>query len=175
MSSKSPLVCGLVLAIGLIALLSPYRHHPTSLPQDAQSLIKRADTIQLFSLDPYTRDNLADRSKFDEHEISATKFHGYIIYGSHEYTDDSSKNQIRKAIMDSTPAIEIAPASCFWPRHGLRFTAGSEYLDLLICFECNSMNTYSAAGDGSVPVTSGGKAVLSWMLMAEGIRIEPGG
>jgi len=173
MSSKSLIVCGVVLILGLVGFLSWPRRYPTSLPTHVLSLINRAETIHVFSLDPYTRDNMEDRSLFNEHENSATKFHGYTIYGSQKYTEESSKKHFRQAIIDSTPSIRIDPAACFWPRHGVRFTAGSETLDLVICFQCHSMNIYSPSGDDSHLVTSGGKAVLNRMLKAEGIKVEP--
>ena len=33
-------------------------------------------------------------------------------------------------------------AACFIPRHGIRMTSGRDTVDLVICFECLSVNVY---------------------------------
>ena len=47
---------------------------------------------------------------------------------------------LRKSLgQDINPAI----FACFNPRHGIRATQGSNSLDLLICFECSQVYSFS--------------------------------
>lgn len=162
----------LVWAMVLLAVLVVYKRPPTALPEDILSLINNAESIELYSLDAYTRDK--DLEKFNAREMTATKFHGQTIYGSRRFTDEDHKSRIRKAIIDSAPVIENPfAAACFWPRHGVRFTAGDKHLDLVICFQCVNMQIYSPQREDSIQVTSAGKSVLNRILNAEGIPIEP--
>lgn len=156
------------MAWGLVLLALPaiYQEPQTALPAAIVSLIQGAESIELFALDAYTRDN--DPEHFDKHETSATKFHGQSIYGSHVFSDVASIARIQKAIFASTPA-DIAPAACFWPRHGLRFLCGPKRLDLVICFQCRQMEIYTSTGEEAATVMSTGESTLNRLLAEQGI------
>ena len=166
MSSRSAL--GYRVAWGLVLLALPVicQQPQTALPAAIVSLIQEAESIELFALDAYTRDN--DPEHFDKHAISASKFHGQSIYGSHVFSDLASIARIKKAIFDSTQA-DIHPAACFWPRHGLRFLSGPKRLDLVICFQCHQMEIYTSTGDEAATVMSAGESTLNSLLAQQGI------
>ncbi|MES2790871.1 MAG: hypothetical protein V4719_14760 [Planctomycetota bacterium] len=164
--------CWLIAAMSLLVLIAGCKKTPTALSKDIQSLMNRAESVELFSLDPYTKDN--ELENFNEEEMSASKFHGWAVYGSRKLTDEVGKNLVRAAILDSTPDIHPQTAmACFWPHHGVRFTAGDKHVEFVICFFCESMKIWEATGQSSMHTTSTGKSVLNRLIKEKGIHIAP--
>jgi hypothetical protein len=72
-------------------------------------------------------------------------FHNYPILGKIEVSDKARHaallQELYKGVGDSDGSI----ATCYFPRHGIHASLGNETVDLVICFECQQVYTYSAS------------------------------
>jgi len=102
------------------------------LPPEVRSVLDRAESVELLSLDPGDADPGADDKAL---------FHGYRILGRTPLKEDTRRtvlSALDKGIQESDGKV----ARCFNPRHGIRATREGKTVDLVICFECLSMRAY---------------------------------
>ena len=103
------------------------------LPEGAEAVLRGAGTIEIFALDPI---------HVSERESSAPSLHGYPILGSATITDHGQRAALVELVLDGIVKSEGEQAFCFDPRHGLRAVHEGRTLELVICYECLSMNAY---------------------------------
>jgi hypothetical protein len=106
------------------------------MPADVQTVLDRCDEIELYSLDPAR--NLDTEKPKDE-------FHGWKVLGKTTLKTGDRKAvlaALNKGIKDSDGTV----AACFNPRHGIKATHDGRTVELVICFECLSMQVNY--GDG---------------------------
>ena len=98
----------------------------------AQAVVAKPDKIELYSLNP-DLDIEGDKPKEKEKQKEKKRFHGYEELGMTVIKVADA----RKMVL--TVAEKIKPGqglNCFWPRHGIRVTAGAKSVDYFVCFEC---------------------------------------
>src|SRR5438270_127934 len=103
-----------------------------ALPADTRKLLDKADTVELLSLDPTP---LGDKEKVKQ------SFHGYKVLGKVDLKTDDKKKLLKafyKGIDDSDGSV----AGCFIPRHGIRAKVDGKTIEIVVCFQCHSMNVY---------------------------------
>jgi hypothetical protein len=116
-----------VAAVGC-ASLSPAADKNT-FPADVQSVLDKCDEIELYSLDPARN---VDKEKPKE------EFHGWKVLGKTTLKKDDRKAvlaALNKGIKESDGTV----AACFNPRHGIKATHDGKTVEVVICFECLSM------------------------------------
>lgn len=106
---------------------------PNVFPERAAALLRRADTLQVLSLDPGTK------AKTDS-------FHDWAVLGTVSIPDADRKTLVEAIIAGVAPS-DAGVASCFDPRHGLHAVAKDITVDLVICFECNRVSVFYSDGD----------------------------
>ena len=104
-----------------------------AIPNDGQWILAAPDSFELLSLDP-SHDN------FDPGAPGT--MHGYRILGSTKIADATQRQQLREVLYDAIRHNDGAVTACFNPRHGIRATRGGKSIDLIICFQCRSMESY---------------------------------
>lgn len=105
------------------------RHTTAAFPDDDRDVLEQADRITLYTLNP-TR--MVDGKPSPEKE----RFHLYGVLGTTSIEDASEHRRVVEAVYEGLKGEGAGPASCFLPRHGLRFERGKRRIDLLICFQC---------------------------------------
>jgi hypothetical protein len=73
-------------------------------------------------------------------------FHDYRVLGRTEIKDSKRKAELLAALYRGVEDRRASPAACFDPRHGIIAVAGTNRVELLICFHCNQGQEYSASG-----------------------------
>src|SRR5262249_15420308 len=101
------------------------------LPGSAQTILEKADRIELFSLDPETK-----------HWKSGTGLYGWQILGSTILEDEVTRHRVVSALLKGIKESDGSELKCFWPRHGIRATYQGKTADFVICFHCLFMKTY---------------------------------
>jgi len=91
--------------------------------------------MELFALHPFPHE-LTDPTP------PADDFHGYRILGRAAVADLAERNTLVALVRRGVEASDGSVAACFNPRHGLSITKDGHVTDLVICFECLSMNVY---------------------------------
>lgn len=106
----------------------------------ARAILAQPDKVELFSLDPnLTIGEYSGACSCGPDEKPRVVFQGFKVLGKTEVKDAVAW----KAVL--AVAGKINPGSgprCFWPRHGIRATAGGKTVDLLICFECTWVHVF---------------------------------
>lgn len=111
------------------------------LPAPAEALLEHATRIELFALDPLpiSMQPPSDKESFHEH----------AILGRAVLNDRAKCAQLAGLVLQGIRESDGRVAACFNPRHGLRVQTDAHTLELLICYECLSLEAYddlSAAG-----------------------------
>ena len=104
-------------------------------PDDDRDVVEQAERITLFTLNPA---RMTGGKLSPEEE----RFRGYGVLGKAPIEDAADHRRLVEAVYEGLAGEGAGPASCFLPRHGLRFELGSRQIDLLICFECTWVYIY---------------------------------
>lgn len=117
----------------------------------ALSAITNADKIEIYSL--AAGDMIDFRASHPEEDL----FYGNLILGNAEVSEPSTRAQLISAFQEGIDEAPDGPALCFYPRHGLRIHNGDEVIDLVICFECWTVDVF----------LNGSNKADSWFVIAE--------
>jgi hypothetical protein len=110
---------------------------------EMRNVLEHAETFTLFSLDP--EPDLRKKPK--------AEFKGYPQMGKTQVPAGNDRTNLISVLYDGI-ANGNAIAMCFNPRHGIRATKGSNTVELLICFECGQVYTFSNRGSNQMFATS---------------------
>jgi hypothetical protein len=116
------------------------------LPGDTQSILEHADHFELLSLEPSL------------HVTGDDHFQGYVVRGRAVLKDHAVQMKLLHAMYGSLG--HGVPASCFDPRHGIHAVHNGQTVDILICFECAQVYSYSSFGTKSVSTGDGARPVF---------------
>ena len=104
-------------------------------PGGVLAALANPDRVELIALHPYPH-----QIKEDE---QMDRMHGYGVLGRAVMSDDASANTLLAGIeIGIIEASDGLTVDCFNPRHGLRATVGQTLWELVICYECRSMQVY---------------------------------
>jgi len=138
-----------------------YLMAPNPVPEAVARALEKADTAELYSLDPDPR-----RDK------DGGGFHGWKVLGKTEVKGEAARKELLGALRRSADENELGPALCFNPRHGLRLTAGGKAVDLVICFECLQVEVYDGADKAKgFLVTADPQPAFDRVLTAAGVPL----
>jgi hypothetical protein len=156
--TRAPLVSiGLLLLSAQLACAGP---GAKPLPTDVDALLTKADEIELVSLSP-------------EHlkEKPAGHFHGWRVLGR-TTVKGGDKAAALAALRAGISENDGTVAGCFIPRHGIRATAAGRTVDLVICFQCMSMQVFEE-GKATVQAltTAAPQATFDKLLKAAGVKL----
>ena len=132
------------------------------LPEDAARILEKANTIELVSLDP-------------DHEAKtpAGGLRGWRVLGRATLAGDD-KRAILAALQSGIEDSEGRAAKCFNPRHGIEATYEGKTVELVICFECLSMEGWNDGKPFKALTTSGPSEEFNRMLKAKGVKLPKG-
>lgn len=119
------------------------------LPVETQRVLEHAEKFVLLAIDPlppFARNSATPAPK----EV----FHDYGVLGQAELKDKSQREALLKALYKGIADSDGTVAACFNPRHGISATLGDERVDLLICFECYSLQSFGNQAKSAVTTRS---------------------
>lgn len=100
-----------------------------SLPSSALDVAESNTSFEVMTLDP-GQEGTGDQD-----------FHGHRILWRTIVTDPATQERIID-IVNSGVSYFASPAKCFNPRHGVRLSRGKRTVDLVICYECSSIQIH---------------------------------
>lgn len=132
----------LCIGIGGCSPSSKPTYIPKPLSPASRQILDTSEQFVLLSLEPvYPNQPSTETSE---------KFHNYPILGGTEIKDPKQKTELLDALYKGIAESDDAIAACFNPRHGIRAVSGTNWIELVICFECSYMQEYgSGSGDGA--------------------------
>jgi hypothetical protein len=101
----------------------------SSLPTPVVGVLESADSYEIYRLEP----NGAEAPKAGE-EV----FHNHVILGRAEVKDKQLQTKITD-IVNKGVGQGGTQAKCFNPRHGIHAVRGTSTVDLVICYECSTV------------------------------------
>lgn len=101
------------------------------MPADAVEALASAEQYELLSLDPEAYDPSADE-----------KFYDWKVLGRVMIDDPATRTKLNDALRAGAREKDIYRSACFNPRHGIRVTTDGLVTDVVICFECSSVQIY---------------------------------
>jgi len=145
-----------VLALAVFWLAAPplaAHDAPSKEYKAALRLLAKADSFELFSLDP---DELA--------RVEKGGFHGWRVLGQTTIKNKATRQRLIKALEKGVNDNDGSAAGCFNPRHGIRVKRGKTTADFVICYECLSMEVYIDGKKGGALTTRAPERVLNKVL-----------
>jgi hypothetical protein len=137
------------------------------IPEAAEKLLDKADGFEVYSLDP---DRVFDKDgKLVEPKDG---FHGWRVLGKTEVKAAGDRKKLADALRLGAEDNFGMAAACFIPRHGVRLTADKQTVDLVICFQCLSVQVYidGKKAEGFL-VTSDPQSAFDAVLKAAGVKL----
>ena len=143
--------------------------HPPHIREALSKTSRRTlDTSQefvLFSIDP-NRPEGTNVSQANE------KFHEYPILGQVKISDPKKRSELLSTLYKS---VRKSPRGedpgCFEPRHGIRAVSGTNWIELVICFECEQVGEYGSDGYGWTLIDKSPKQIFNRALQDAGLPL----
>ena len=104
-------------------------------PDGVLAALADPERVELLALHPYPY-------QLEGGEDGLELFHEYGVLGRAELEDGVGGNELLALIEQGIEESNGMVAACFNPRHGLRVAADGSTWELLICYECLSMQVY---------------------------------
>jgi hypothetical protein len=152
----------------LAALFLPWvKAYPEErkLPDKVWAILNEADQLELLSLDP------------DQEKEAKDKFHGWNVLGKTGIKDKKAREGVVSAVSKGVKESDGTRANCFEPRHGIRATKEKQTVDLVICFECLSVEIYLDGGNkregDPIAITKSPETALDKVLRDAGVNLAP--
>jgi hypothetical protein len=144
-------VCALAVAIIATVWLKSGRRpmregfdpKQNDLPTATRKILDTGERFVLLSLDP-TPPGLRSESAPPPKET----FHDYGVLGRTDIHSTEERAELLHALYKGIVESDGSVAACFNPRHGITATLGGDTVDLVICFECLSIETYAGQAEG---------------------------
>jgi hypothetical protein len=102
------------------------------IPAEVKAALEKADSWELYSLDPEQRK--------DPPKVA---FHEWRVLGKTTVKDADTRKRLLAALEMGAKTNDGTVADCFNPRHGVRVKSGGKTVDLVICFECYKTVIYT--------------------------------
>ena len=116
----------LTLSVGVLA-----RAADNPIPDEFKKALAKAETLELYSLDPSTPKEKGDAD-----------FHGWKVLGKTEVKKEALTKLVGAFKKGVEEADQKVSAGCFRPRHAIRVQLDGKSYDFVICFECVQVLIY---------------------------------
>jgi len=106
-----------------------------TLSKETRAILDQSEKLVLISIEP----NPANR------EVKTGKtqpFHSYPVLGQTEIKDAKRKAELLSALYNAVYEYRGRLYGCFDPRHGIIAVAGTNRVELVICFECQRVQEF---------------------------------
>jgi hypothetical protein len=156
----------IAIAIGIWALNNSGADASSSkraLSFPTRTFLRKCDKFILLSLDPSS----------DEDASKSEQFHKYRVLGKTEVKDAKRKWELITALITGVERARDRTfiALCFSPRHAIHAVAGTNSVDLLICFECGKIAEFTAAEQCFCKMEDDAKEVFNRTLTEAGVPL----
>jgi len=137
------------------------------IPEAVDRLLTKAELFELYSLDP-------ERKKDKQGNLVPVKdgFHGWEVLGKTEVKGEAERKRLADALRLGAEDNFGMVAACFIPRHGIRLKGGGKTVDLVICFQCLSVQVFVDGERKEGFLTTGDpQEAFDAMLRSAGVKL----
>jgi hypothetical protein len=171
---KAGTVFGLTAAmICLLALengnLRPARAADTAggfdtLSKATRAILDQSEKLILISIEP---DLLNREAKTRTKE----SFHNRAVLGQTEIRDGKRKSELLSALYGGVYEYRGRLYGCFAPRHGIIAVAGTNHVELVICFECQSIQEFVNSNESRCLISDSPRELFNRTLTEAGVPL----
>jgi hypothetical protein len=167
--------CIICAAVGLLVFLNgswpkaraQFPRPDKALSDAARGVLERGEKFILISIDSFPTP--------PERRTANTKyFYNHKVLGETEIKDPKRRSELLKALYKGVEQYETgewALPDCFVPRHGIKATAGTNWVELVICFECKQICEDSNKGHASTMVSDEPRQLFNRTLQEAGVPL----
>jgi hypothetical protein len=137
-----------------------------ALPAEMRRILEKGERFELYSVEPVHEYIRKHRTGPPEEEL----FHNSRVLGKTEIHSAAERTRLLEALNEGIEDSDGGRMMCFNPRHAIRATMGDETVDLVICFECLSIQAHGRT-NGVFLTTSGPLAVFNRALREAGLPL----
>jgi hypothetical protein len=137
------------------------------IPEAVERLLAKAELFELYSLDP-------ERKKDKQGNLVPVKvgFHDWEVLGKTEVKGEAERKRLADALRLGAEDNFGMVAACFIPRHGIRLKGGGKTVDLVICFQCFSVQVFVDGKKKEGFLTTGEpQEAFDAMLKSAGVKL----
>ncbi|MEE9390996.1 MAG: hypothetical protein V3W41_00655 [Planctomycetota bacterium] len=135
-------------------------------PAELRDILENADDYELFAIYPH-------RPRPDEIPAADRQMHGFRVIGRtpvSKATGLSALSVIYQGVRDE----HYPRAKCFNPRHALRARRGQQWVDLVICYQCQRIFAYDETGERwEISTAPEVRPALDRIYEEQGLKIDP--
>jgi len=145
-------------------------------PAEISAAWEKGESVELLSLDPdEARGEETAKEPEGSDKTKATAkpelFHGYAVLGSTKLTKQD-RPTLLAALKRGSAENNGTVAGCFLPRHGIRIQSGKQTVELVICFQCLSVQAYlDGQPTSGFPVTNSPVTAFNKVLTAAKVKL----
>src|SRR4051812_10662408 len=166
--SKTLVLAALIMAASVVACkrdVAVFLRNPP--PRDITAVLDNSTQFVLLSVDPLP-------GWFEEEATSPKDvFYDHAIIGKIVLQGKRQRTALLRALYQGISESDGKTIhTCFNPRHGIHATDGKATVDLLICFECWQIYTYTDHGHNMITITDSPKKAFDEALRAAGIPVS---
>ncbi len=138
------------------------------LPPAALEILQKAESLEVYSLNP---DPLDVKPGAKREEGKEELFHDWPVLGKTTVKNADKGKSLLTALQKGIAENEGVAAACFNPRHGVRATLEGKTVDLVICFECYSLQIFAGDARSSVLTTRSPQAAFDQVIKDAGVAL----
>jgi hypothetical protein len=127
------------------------------IPEDLDRSLDQAEVFELYSLNSFK---------------PGEGFHGFSVLGKKEIKSDKDRKKLLEVLRLGVEDNYGFVSPCFSPRHGIRLKKGAETIDLVICFQCSSVQVFkNDKKDQGFLISDGPQKTFNAVLKAAGVKL----
>jgi hypothetical protein len=134
------------------------------LSKQARAILDQSEKLVLVSIEP---DPLAREAKTKTKE----SFHKYPVLGQTEIKDAKRKGELLSALYGAVYEYQGRLYACFVPRHGIIAVAGTNRVELIICFECQRVEEFVNSNESSCLIRDSPREIFNRTLTEAGVTV----
>ncbi len=157
------MIRAITLATLVLSLGATARAAENTIPDEYKKALEKAETLELYSLDPGTPGG--PKEKIPD------AFHNYKVLGKTEVKKEALtklRAAFNKGVEEADPNVA---AGCFHPRHGIRVTLDGKSYDFVVCFECLAVMVYGGKKDASFHISGSPADVFNGLLKDAKVKL----
>jgi hypothetical protein len=164
--SKAGILTTIGICLGAGLIYGNDSKQPTDFHTSSYDIFRSGEKIVVYSLAQPPLGGI-DPQKTSTSNLK-DGFRGYPILAQAEILDPNLRSELKSTLVKGMNQNAVA-AKCFNPRHGLRVSSGLRTVDLVICFECSSLEVHSTKRVSVLSVSNSAEALFDRILRSNKI------
>jgi hypothetical protein len=135
-----------------------------TLSKETRAILDKSEKLILISIEP-------DPVVRDAKTRTKGNFHNYPVLGQTEIKDEKRKGQLLSALYGAAHEYRGLLPGCFIPRHGIIAVAGTNRVELLICFECQIVHEFVNSNESRCLIHDSPREIFNSTLAEAGVPL----